>query len=173
MTKEEYSAFLKHLVYFVKADNKIDLFEWLVYSLLLQYLKPNFEKVKPVQAKYKQLKTLDNECRVLISHLTYCGSDGNADSVGLNQVFDQGFNALGLGDSSLLAQPDLSLKDLNAAIDRFARLYPLIKPRFLKACAECIQADNVVTQEEYELLRVIAALIDCPMPGMEINEITD
>jgi hypothetical protein len=34
----------------------------------------------------------------------------------------------------------------------------------LQACAECIGADEQVTIEEGELLRVISDALDCPMP---------
>lgn len=170
MTADEYKLFLKHIVFLVKADGQIELFEWLLHTLLLHYLKPTFEKVPPVTAKYRQLKKLRNECRFLLSHLTYIGNEAGQQQ--LDIVFDKGFGQLDLGGSTLMNKSDLNLQDVNNAIFHFSRLYPLVKPKLLKACAECIQADNVVTLEQLEMLRLIAALLECPMPAMEISDVS-
>lgn len=165
MSFTQYQEFLKHVVFLIKVDKKIDLFEWLLHSLLLHYLKPHFTQTKPLQAHYKSLDKLRNECRFLLSHLTYYGEQG--DQKNLQTVFSSGFNRLDLGETQLLARDQLKLEDLNNAIYHFSRLYPLVKPKLLKACASCIQADGVVTLEQYELLRVLSALLDCPMPLIE------
>jgi Zn-dependent protease with chaperone function len=167
MDKDKYKIFIKNIVFLVKADKKISLFEWLLHALLIHYLKPQFGKVDTHRAKYKNLKKLRNECRFLLSHLCYFGKENSA--TGFEQAFDSGFKLLELGESSIISRDQLSLEDLNNALHHFAHLYPLVKPRLLKACAACIQADKTLTIEQYDLLRAISALIDCPMPLMNIE----
>ncbi|MDP6416889.1 MAG: hypothetical protein QGG54_17925, partial [Gammaproteobacteria bacterium] len=58
----------------------------------------------------------------------------------------------------------IDYKALNNALDELASLKPLQKPALLKACAACITADKEVAAIEAELMRAIAATIDCPMP---------
>jgi len=58
---------------------------------------------------------------------------------------------------------------LNKALDELVLLKPLQKPALLKACAACIAADKEVTPIESELMRAIAATIDCPMPPLLIE----
>src|SRR5690606_35654460 len=98
---------------------------------------------------------LRNECRLLLSHLSYFGKQGSAAQY--QQVFAQGFNSLDLGETQIIDQSQLQLGDLDSVMYQFARLYPLLKPRLLKACALCIQADAYVSIEQFELLRVMSA----------------
>ena len=167
MSNDEYKRFLAHLVFLVKADNEIDLFEWLLHSLLVHHLKPNYEKVKPIKARYRDLKKLRNECKFLLSHLSYYGSQSNSSEY--QRVFNDGFKTLDLGETNIVKQEQLKLSDLNGAMRHFSHLFPLVKPKLLKACAACIQADGVVTLNQIELLRTLAALLDCPMPLMAIG----
>ena len=41
------------------------------------------------------------------------------------------------------------------------------KKQVLELAATAVLADAEIRLEEYELLRVVAALLDCPMPLME------
>lgn len=166
MTLTQYQEFLKNVVFLVRVDAKIDLFEWLLHSLLLHYLKPHFSKTKLIQPHHRNLDKLRNECRFLLSHLTYFGEQ--AEQQQLQRVFSAGFSLLDLGETRLLDREQLKLEDLNNAVYHFSHLYPLVKPKLLKACAVCIQADGVVNLEQYELLRVLSALLDCPMPLMDL-----
>lgn len=160
-----YQDFLKHIIFLVKADETIDLFEWLLHSLLVHYLKPNYEKAKPISAKYRDLSKLRIECRFLLSHLSYFGAKGGD----YQSNFSAGFSLLDLGSTQIISYEQLKLEDLNNAIQHFMYLYPLVKPKLLKACAACIQADGIVTIEQFELLRAISALLDCPMPIMSAD----
>jgi hypothetical protein len=56
------------------------------------------------------------------------------------------------------------LSALDSAIDELTAATTSIKKLILQACAESIGADQHVTIEEAELLRVIADALDCPMP---------
>jgi len=85
------------------------------------------------------------------------------------EAFSSGFEILELGQTTIIPREQLKLNDLNNSIQHFVHLFPLVKPRLLKACAACIQADGVVTNEQFELLRTISALLDCPIPMMAID----
>jgi hypothetical protein len=52
------------------------------------------------------------------------------------------------------------------ALDRLGRLAPPLKRRVLGACIDVILADRQVEEDEAELLRVVAAALDCPMPPL-------
>jgi hypothetical protein len=60
----------------------------------------------------------------------------------------------------------LTLDQLNEAIDKLAELKPLLKPRILKACAACIMYDGKATAKGQELLRTVASCLDSPMPPL-------
>jgi uncharacterized tellurite resistance protein B-like protein len=100
---------------------------------------------------------------MLLSVLTYAGRP----SAGrIEQVIAAAREQPGFEQFELLAKKDIGLDNLNSALDRLAQLKPLQKPALLKACAAIISADKQVTAIEIELLRVISATLDCPMPPL-------
>ena len=52
LSEDQYTDFKQLLVKLVQADGKIDLFEWCLYRMILQYLNPTFNKAKAVKAKH-------------------------------------------------------------------------------------------------------------------------
>jgi hypothetical protein len=54
-------------------------------------------------------------------------------------------------------------------LDNLTKLKPLLKPRLLKACIVTIQNDKAIKPLECELLRAVAAIIDCPVPPLVAN----
>jgi tellurite resistance protein len=56
------------------------------------------------------------------------------------------------------------LEQVDAALDRLAQAVPQIKKTVLNACAQTVAADGVIEEAEAELLRVIAEVLDCPLP---------
>jgi Zn-dependent protease with chaperone function len=57
-----------------------------------------------------------------------------------------------------------SLKELDRSLRQFRYLNPEGKKALLNLAATTIQSDGVLLLAEYELLRVIAALLACPLP---------
>ena len=56
------------------------------------------------------------------------------------------------------------LRKVSAALDRLALAVPQIKKNLLEACVRVVGADGVMQEREAELLRAIAATLDCPIP---------
>jgi hypothetical protein len=81
-------------------------------------------------------------------------------------AFAAGIGGLGgsLGRLPLRAAQDCSLDRLDEALERLTRASGAIKRDLLTAAARVVTADGQVTVEETELLRAIAAVLDCPLP---------
>lgn len=60
------------------------------------------------------------------------------------------------------------LPQLGKALHVLAGLTPVDKKLLLELAATAALADAQVQPEEYELLRVVAAMLDCPMPLLEV-----
>ena len=60
----------------IKADNKIDLFEWIMIQVISKHLKPHFESVKPRSERNKKL----GRCESNKTHISYfqCSNDAGA-----------------------------------------------------------------------------------------------
>jgi Zn-dependent protease with chaperone function/uncharacterized tellurite resistance protein B-like protein len=64
----------------------------------------------------------------------------------------------------LLAQRSSTLAEVRDALEKLSQLAAPEKEAFMTACAELAAADGNVRLIEHELLRAIAAALDCPMP---------
>ncbi len=71
--------------------------------------------------------------------------------------------------SPALPPPDLTrLSQLAGSLQRLAGLSPPDKKQLLELAATAVLADAEIRLEEYELLRVAAAMLDCPMPLLDL-----
>jgi len=167
LSPQQYAMFRDNLHKLMQADNRIDLFEWALQKNVLTHLDNEFSDRPPMQrtAKYTDIAQLESECTLILSLLAHCE---NADSDRKQAAFAAGVGELALEKAVLLPESAISLALLNAAMDKLALLKPLVKPRLLKACVACITADGEVSATEAELLRALSAVIDCPMPPLNI-----
>jgi hypothetical protein len=130
----------------------------------LKRLLPRLEGSAPPAVKYMSLRPLLPACRDLLSGLAHqSGSDAEATT-----AFRQAMAKLVADATQETLQPreKSGLKAIDAALDQLAGAAPMLKKRIIEACAECISADQRVTIEEAELLRVISDALDCPMPPL-------
>ncbi len=63
-----------------------------------------------------------------------------------------------------------SARELLQSLARLDGLPAMLKPAIIDACVHCIQDDGRVSTREYELLRIIADQLDCPMPPLPPGE---
>jgi Tellurite resistance protein TerB len=79
-------------------------------------------------------------------------------------AFDKGAAVLKLGWTAPLPRQGLDTAKVSAALERIRHLSPFAKPGILKACFEAAAADGVLHPTETELVRMVAATLDCPLP---------
>jgi hypothetical protein len=51
-------------------------------------------------------------------------------------------------------------------LDALSQAAPQVKRVLIDSCASCILADQNVTVEEADLMRVVGVALDCPIPMM-------
>jgi len=71
---------------------------------------------------------------------------------------------LGVALPAALPVSELSAARVQEALERLRHLQPFEKPRVLKACVETAAADGPFRLAEMELVRAVAATLDCPIP---------
>jgi Zn-dependent protease with chaperone function len=164
LSPKQLADFRSDVVWMIRADKKVSLFEYGVHRLILKRLLPRLEGDRTRPVRYASLTPILSSCRGLLSVLAYAsGSEEHAQT-----AFRQGMLKLA-GDKtqlSILPRNESDLKVIDVALDELAGATPILKKRILSACAECIGADGRVTIEEAELLRVISDALDCPMPPL-------
>lgn len=161
LTHDQYTEFKQLLIKLVQADGKIDLFEWCVYRMILQYLNPTFGKAKAIKAKHGNVKKLNVEIETVLSFVANHGHDSLE---GALASFGVAVEAAGFEGLKLQAKT-ASFKTFNIALDTLTEAYPHVKGRIMKSLAACVRADGVEVVER-ELVQTIAAILECPTPDL-------
>jgi hypothetical protein len=161
MSRSQYDEFLRCFKQLVAADQRLGLFEWTLYRIVLRHLQPQFEKTAPPRAAYYGLQRMGQQCSVLLSTLAHVdhGQDPAA-------AFKRGAARLPDVHIALLPPEECGLEPLSRALDDLARVADKKRRHLVDACAACISADREVTVAEAELLRGVCDMLDCPMPPL-------
>ncbi len=159
LSTTQYNNFMANLDVLVKADSKIELFEWVVLRVVRHHLGPPSRS----RTKYHSLERLSEPCSQLISALAWAG---NQDPGEVESAFQAGATAINISGMSLLPRDRVSLSKLGQALDVLDRVDMGQKKKLITACAQCIVADKQVTNNEAELMRAIAESFECPMPPL-------
>jgi len=159
----QYLQFAQLVQELIEYDRAIDLFEYALQKILFRHLRCYYEPGIRVGVRYSSLKSLPGECSVLLSALAHIGQD---EEPAVAAAFQRGAGFLDVaeGAARLLAGEACSLARVDAALDRLAQASPTVKRNVLLACAQTVAADGRVLCREAELLRAIAATLDCPVP---------
>lgn len=164
LSMRQYFMFKDNIDALIKMDSKISLFEWSLQKIVFHHLESIHEKIKK-QSANKPLTKYKEECSILLSFLIHAGKQ---DGVTADDVFHQAKTKLEMSDIELIDIKSMNVTSLNSALDKLKTVKPLLKPKLLKACAVCINADNNISMTEIELFRAIADTLDCPMPPLHI-----
>lgn len=161
LSLDQYKSFRRNLIALIEADSRVDLWEWSLQKILLDHLDGQFFGLPQVKTRYSHLGQLKKETELILSVMAHTGHQSQNASA---KAFIAATKALELSGLRLLAKEDISLSDLDRALEKLAALKPLAKPRLLKACAASIVHDQRISPVELELLRAFSDVLDCPMP---------
>ena len=158
-----------NVVALMQADNRVELYEWALYRVLLHYLEPPARKLSEL-GSIRSIKLVGKACGLLLSAMALAGEDETPEGLqAAQQSFSAAAQALGLQRLQFVNHNEYSLKDLSRALQVLNRLQPLQKPRLLKALCTCVTHDGVIKPVEVELVRAVAATLDCPMPPLMLD----
>jgi Zn-dependent protease with chaperone function len=149
-------AFLAEVDRRVQADGKVTLAEFVQATLLRQRLREGAGK--PIPTQFGKIENVARDAHLVLSLIAHA-SQGDTDA-----AFAAGAKILGLDLPAPLPVAQISSARLGEALERLRRLEPFAKPRVLKACVEATAADGVFRLAETELVRAVAATLDCPLP---------
>jgi Zn-dependent protease with chaperone function len=149
-------AFLEMVQGMVEADQKMTLGEFVQATLLRQHLREGAGK--PIPTKFRKVEEVARDARALISLIAHV-SRGSTEA-----SFAKGREILGVPLPGPLPVDELTTARVLEALERLRHLQPFQKPRVLKACVETAAADGAFRLAEMELVRAVAATLDCPIP---------
>ena len=160
---DQYKQLKQHLTQFIMADKESDHNEWLHFRLLSHYLDQHFlpDQKRKFRRSYHSFSQIKQECTCVLSLLA---NESHEDTETSDLAFATSMKILKLSNIQRTEQDQLTLTNVNQALAKLEYLVPLLKEQFLTACAANIQANQSVTVMGWDMLRVTAACLGCPMP---------
>lgn len=163
MSDAEYQLFKKQVDALIKADGRVDLFEWVLQRLLVRHLDLHFVQGPEPKVQYYNLRGLTEPCGTVLSALAHIGQREASEA---ESAFDAGAGELGVGAISLTDRKSVKLNNVGKALDKLMLASGREKQKVIRACAKTIAADGEVTRGEGELMRAVADSLAVPMPPL-------
>jgi Zn-dependent protease with chaperone function len=154
----QYQLFKKKMLLLIQADNKVDLFEWSLFRIVVRHLENTQHQASN---KRNSLNSLQADCQRLISAVALKNAKSITEA---ERFFADGWNITGLPVATLVPNALEDLNALNTALKKAGTLHPLKKPQLIKAC--CATLKDNTQAESVELIRAIADGLDVPMPPL-------
>lgn len=161
LTRAERATLLQALDRIVRGDGRISLSEWVVLGFLKKHLQPG--AAKAVNPRYRSYRAVRQELQTLLSIMAGLGAPEPAQQQAL---YGRTLGSFFTGVTAQTSRPQASSRDLYQGLRKLNQLSPLLKPAVIDACGDCVSHDGLVSVREYELMRLVADQLDCPLPPL-------
>jgi hypothetical protein len=156
---------LKALEAVIHADRRVSLHEFVVLALVREQLA---QKPRGPAAGSKRIAELQGEALTLLSLVAHAGV--RADATGergqdLRAALDAGAKEMGLANAAA-APAGISLDAAAKSLDTLRGLAPLQKAVLIKGLFATVTLDGTIRIAEAELMRLVGAVLDCPLPPL-------
>ncbi|NOZ86548.1 MAG: M48 family metallopeptidase [Deltaproteobacteria bacterium] len=161
MSAAQYQHFIEVVETLARADNRIDLFEFMLSHSLKRHLGAAFEKAQKKKTRQKlSVKSFKQAVKTILSVLAEAAGQNEIKQM---QAFKAGAQALGMKPEEM-DRSNAGLENLEHALKRLSSISPSTKRKVIQAAVDCVAADGFATLGEAELLRAIADGLGCPTP---------
>ena len=139
----------------VNADRRVSLHEFVVLTLVRDQLAP-----PAAIAQNRRLAQLNTEAATMLALVAHCGAGAN------QQALKEALQA-GIAQMAVPAvAPELTLETVRNALEALRRLAPAEKETLVKGLFAAVTHDGTIRVAEAELMRVVGAVLDCPLPPL-------
>jgi len=147
----------------ISADRRISLHEFVVLALVREQLEP-----RKAVAATRRIAELKSEAGTLLSLVVHAGTRIDATGkreAALQAALRAGADVLGIA-IDLAAPASLNLQSVSAALEALRTLAPMQKAVLVKALFAAVTLDGTIRVAEAELMRLVGAVLDCPLPPL-------
>ena len=163
LSEKQYRHFLNTVDQLIAADGELDLFEYMIQHLLVRMLKDHYGPRPFRTAPVYSIKALAPGISTILSSIAHIGhSDTAMDAEAFRHALKSFSAPADLFE--LIPAERCTFENADAAADQLTRAEPGIKKQILAACMACLSYDQVITREEGDLFRAVAAGMGCPVP---------
>jgi hypothetical protein len=146
------------------ADRRVSLHEFVVLTLVRDQLAP---RAKPGAAA-KKIAELAGAAATVLALVVHSGT--RADATGARQdavgaALRAGTQILGLPDDAP-RKASLNLAAARTALESLKELAPMQKAVLVKGLFAAVTADGTIRVHEAGLMRLVGAVLDCPLPPL-------
>jgi Zn-dependent protease with chaperone function len=155
---------LKALESVINADRRVSLHEFVVLTLARHQLAPTR---KPGAAGAKKIADLQGEAMLVLTLVAHAGTRMDATGArneGLQAAIQAGAKELGLAGAA--APAGMTLESAGAALEALKDLAPMQKALLVKGLFAAVTQDGTIKVMEAELMRLVGAVLDCPLPPL-------
>ena len=147
----------------IHADRRVSLHEFVVLALLRSELAP-----RPKAPETRKIRELAGETATVLALVAYAGT--RADATGARDAALQAAVRAGaatLGIPERVPSPaELTLDAAGAALEALRSLAPMQKGVLVKGLFAAVTVDGTIRVAEAGLMRVVGAVLDCPLPPL-------
>jgi Zn-dependent protease with chaperone function len=141
------------------ADREVSVYRYACLNLMRWQLAPGARK-----AGAKPLASLRDEVVLTLSLVAYAGC---ADKDDFARAFEAGVKEMELGAATApAARERCEAQALTRALGQLAELAPLPKARVIRGYFAAVTADGAISPVEAALMRMMGAVLDCPLPPL-------
>lgn len=165
-TDEDRRRLIAALEAVIHADRRVSLHEFVVLTLVKTQLAT---RLKPGAVKTRPLSALSAEIVLALSLVAHAGRKPGVDPANDAEVtvaFGLGAKVAGITDAQLVPKDKFSLDRAGEALKELMTLAPLAKAVLIKALFAVVTADGSIRLMEAELMRLLGAVLDCPLPPL-------
>lgn len=170
LDEKQYREFRKLEKHLADADQKTDLFEYMLHRILVSHLEQNFAPHQPNDGQNEPKGNFAWACSIVFTLLAK--HSYNNDEQEARSAFDRTVSRIAAGKRDgiiFLADPRLHpLRDFDRALRILAETGLSSRKNLLAACLECITRDGRISSQEAELFRAIGEGLHCPIPAQLI-----
>jgi hypothetical protein len=147
----------------VNADRRVSLHEFVVLALVRAQLAPG---AKPPQTR--RISELKAEAATVLALLAHASTRADAQGPredAVRAAIRAGAAVMAIPES-LAESAQLTLVKANAALEALRSLTPMQKGVLVKGLFAAVTADGTMRVTEAGLMRVVGAVLDCPLPPL-------
>jgi Zn-dependent protease with chaperone function len=165
--ESELIDFMRLLESLADVDGVLDLQEYALTRLVSALIRDAIRPGKAARPGHRKLSARKNEATELMAILAHYGHPENASDA--EAAFAAGMMEL---DGQVPAMPviDDAVGSLDGLLERLDALRPASRHTLVLALLRCATHDEKVMDDELDLLRVICALLNVPLPLMQASE---
>ena len=164
LSGNEHERLIQMLDWVIAADEKVDLFEFMLQHSLSKHLSDHFSTGKEKSARRLTLpRGLPESGDTLLSLMAWNGRDGKGAAKAFKFAVERS-SPFESWTPSLLSEDSINSEIVLEALAAFDGAAPLIKKNILEMCGHAAAEDGVLTSEEAEILRIVADGIGAALP---------